>query len=126
MNLISNQKIAEVLQKDYQYLKTLYPQDQIFGIFTYGLVNYGLDEAEEDIQVKMYYLPTLEEMCTNIIFKDEMVIHNNHTINIKDIRLILDNILMQESSVMECFYSDNYIITPKFKKVYFKALKKLL
>ena len=118
MNKISKEKINKILKDDYKYLKTLYPQDQIFGLFTFGKVNYGFAEKVEDILVKMYYLPSLEEMCTSIEFKDEVVEYNNHQIIIKDIRLILDNILKQEGTTMECFFSENYIITPKFKTVY--------
>ena len=118
MNKISKEEINKILKDDYKYLKTLYPQDQIFGLFTFGKVNYGFAEKVEDILVKMYYLPSLEEMCTSIEFKDEVVEYNNHQIIIKDIRLILDNILKQEGTTMECFFSENYIITPKFKTVY--------
>ena len=118
MNKISKEEINKILKDDYKYLKTLYPQDQIFGLFTFGKVNYGFAEKVEDILVKMYYLPSLEEMCTSIEFKDEVIEYNNHHIIIKDIRLILDNILKQEGTTMECFFSENYIITPKFKTVY--------
>ena len=117
-NLISKKQIDQILRDDYKYLKTLFPQDQIFGVFTYGKVNYGFAEKIEDIKVKMYYLPSLEEICTSITFKDETIEYNNHTITIKDIRLILDNILNQEGTTMECFFTNNYIITPKFKTVY--------
>lgn len=118
MNKISKEEINKILKDDYKYLKTLYPQDQIFGLFTFGKVNYGFAEKVEDVLVKMYYLPSLEEMCTSIEFKDEVIEYNNHHIIIKDIRLILDNILKQEGTTMECFFSKNYIITPKFKTVY--------
>ena len=118
MNKISKEEINKILKDDYKYLKTLYPQDQIFGLFTFGKVNYGFAEKVEDILVKMYYLPSLEEMCTSIEFKDEVIEYNSHHIIIKDIRLILDNILKQEGTTMECFFSENYIITPKFKTVY--------
>lgn len=118
MNTISKAEIKKILKNDYKYLKTLYPQDQIFGVFTFGKVNYGFAEEISDLMVKMYYLPTLEEMCTSIEFKDEVIEYNNHHIIVKDIRLILDNILKQEGTTMECFFSENYIITPKFKTVY--------
>ena len=118
MNKISQTELNKILKDDYKYLKTLYPQDQIFGIFTFGKINYGFAENISDILVKMYYLPSLEEMCTSIEFKDEEIEYNNHKIIIKDIRLILDNILKQEGTTMECFFTNNYIITPKFKTVY--------
>lgn len=118
MNKISQTELNKILKDDYKYLKTLYPQDQIFGVFTFGKINYGFAESVSDIQVKMYYLPSLEEMCTSIEFKDEEIEYNNHKIIVKDIRLILDNILKQEGTTMECFFSENYIITPKFKTVY--------
>ena len=116
--MITNEQIKEILADDYNYLKTIYPQDRILGIFTYGKFNYGFAESIRDLQVKMYYIPSLEELCTNITFKDETVKYNQHTINVKDIRLILDNILNQENTAMECFFAENYIITPKFKTVY--------
>lgn len=122
MNKISNNEVEKILQDDYKYLQTLFPQDQIFGIFTYGDFNYGFAETIKDLKVKMYYLPTLEEMCTNLTLKDETIEYNNHIINIKDIRLILDNILKQEGTVMECFFAEYNIITPKFKKVYMDTI----
>lgn len=122
MNKISNDEVEKILQDDYKYLQTLFPQDQIFGIFTYGDFNYGFAETIKDLKVKMYYLPTLEEMCTNLVLKNETIEYNNHTINIKDIRLILDNILQQEGTVMECFFAKYNIITPKFKKVYIDTI----
>ena len=118
MNKISQTELNKILKDDYKYLKTLYPQDQIFGVFTFGKINYGFAESVSDIQVKMYYLPSLEEMCTSIEFKDEEIEYNNHKIIVKDIRLILDNILKQEGTTMECFFTNNHIITPKFKTVY--------
>ena len=60
MNKISNDEVEKILQDDYKYLQTLFPQDQIFGIFTYGDFNYGFAETIKDLKVKMYYLPTLE------------------------------------------------------------------
>lgn len=116
-NLLEN-KIKQILKDDYKYLKTLYKEDRILGLFTFGKLNYGFAEDISEIKVKMYYLPSLKEMCTETKWKDEVIEYNNHTINIKDIRLILQNIIEQEGTAMECFYSKHYIITPKFKTVF--------
>lgn len=118
MNSILNEKVQQILKDDYEYLKTLFPQDRILGLFTYGKVNYGFAEDISDICVKMYYLPDLEELCTSTIFINKIIKYNNHSIKITDIRLILDNILNQEGTTMECFFAENYIITPKFKTVF--------
>lgn len=118
MFLIADETIDNLLKEDYKYLKTIYKQDRILGLFTYGKLNYGFAESISEVQVKMYYLPSLEEMCTSTEWKDELIVYNGHTINIKDIRLILQNILDQEGTAMECFYSKHYIITPKFKTVF--------
>lgn len=118
MNLISDKQIMDLLKEDYEYLKSIYNQDRILGVFTYGKVNYGFAENISDIKVKMYYLPYLEEICTSINLKNEDIEYNGHMINIKDIRLILDNVLTQEGTTMECFFSEYNIITPKFKKVF--------
>lgn len=116
-NLLEN-KIKQILKDDYKYLKTLYKEDKILGLFTFGKLNYGFAEDISEIKVKMYYLPSLKEMCTETQWKDEIIEYNNHTINVKDIRLILQNIIEQEGTAMECFYSKHYIITPKFKTVF--------
>ena len=36
MNKISQTELNKILKDDYKYLKTLYPHDQIFGVFTFG------------------------------------------------------------------------------------------
>lgn len=122
MFLIADETINNLLKEDYKYLKTIYKQDRILGLFTYGKLNYGFAENISEVQVKMYYLPSLEEMCTSTEWKDEIIEYNNHTINIKDIRLILQNIIDQEGTSMECFYSKHYIITPKFKTVFIDSI----
>lgn len=118
MNKLSEKTIEQILKEDYKYLKTIYPQDRILGVFTYGYVNYGFCENISEIQIKMFYLPTLEEMCTEPEFKVDQVEHNGHIIEIRDIRIILEDILSQEGTTLECFFSDYTIITPKFKKVF--------
>ena len=115
---MTDKEIQKVLKEDYDYLKTIYPQDRILGVFTFGKATYGFVQNISDIQVKMYYLPSIEDICTQETFASYQIVYNNHTIDIKDIRLIIDNILQQEGTAMECFFSKNYIITPKFKKVF--------
>ncbi len=116
--MMTEKEIKTILKQDYNYVQTLYSQDRILGVFVFGKASCGLAESIKDIQVKAYYLPSLEDMCIRPELIDEGIEYNNHTIYIKDIRLILDNILNQESTTMECFFSKNYIITPKFKKVF--------
>lgn len=116
--MITEKEIKNILKQDYNYAKTLYSQDRILGAFVFGKASYGLAETVEDIQVKIYYLPSLEDMCIRPELIDTSFEYNNHEIHIKDIRLILDNILNQETTTMECFFAKNYIITPKFKKVF--------
>lgn len=115
---MNDKEIQELLEQDYEYLKTIYPQDRILGVFTFGIATYGFVENVSDIKVKMYYVPSLEDICTQSSFMEHQLEYNNHIIDIKDIRLIIDNILQQEGTAMECFFSKNYIITPKFKKVF--------
>ena len=59
MNKISNDEVEKILQDDYKYLQTLFPQDQIFGIFTYGDFNYGFAETIKDLKgsaITNYYI----------------------------------------------------------------------
>lgn len=115
---MTDKEIQTILEDDYKYLKTIYPQDRILGVFTFGKATYGFAQNISDINVKMYYLPSIEDICTQEKFVSHNIVYNQHHIDIKDIRLIIDNILQQEGTAMECFFSKNYIITPKFKKVF--------
>lgn len=65
MFALPNETINKLLKDDYKYLKTIYEQDRILGLFTYGKINYGFAENISEVKIKMYYLPSLEEMCTN-------------------------------------------------------------
>ena len=55
MNKLSEKTIEQILKEDYKYLKTIYPQDRILGVFTYGYVNYGFCENISEIQIKMFW-----------------------------------------------------------------------
>ena len=65
MFLIDDETVDNLLKEDYKYFNTIYKQDRILGLFTYGKLNYGFAENISEIKVKMYYLPSLEEMCTS-------------------------------------------------------------
>lgn len=118
MNKLTDGKIKNTLLEDYKYLKKIYNEDKILGVFTYGKVNYGFAEDINDMSVKMIYLPDFEELCYLTEPINTTIEYNNHFIKIIDIRLVLQDMLQQEPITMETFFSDYYIITPKFEKVF--------
>ena len=118
MNKLTDSKIKNILLEDYKHLKKIYNEDKILGVFTYGKVNYGFAEDTNDMSVKMIYLPGFEELCYLTEPINTTVEYNNHFIKVIDIRLVLQDMLQQEPITMETFFSDYYIITPKFEKVF--------
>ena len=66
MNKISNEEIMRYVRKHYDYLISLYDTNRILGVFAQGKVNFGFAEKIEDIQVVGCYIPTFEDLCTQL------------------------------------------------------------
>ena len=46
MNKISDEVINNVVQQHYDYIISKYDERKVFGVFTYGKVNYGFATRE--------------------------------------------------------------------------------
>ena len=74
MNKISDEVINNVVQQHYDYIISKYDERKIFGVFTYGKVNYGFATQEQDIKTVFLYVPSFEEMCINPIKNNEIMV----------------------------------------------------
>lgn len=124
MNRISDEKIMNYIQKQYDYLLSEYGSHRILGVFAQGRVNFGFAEKEQDIQVVGCYLPTFEELCSQ---RPEQAFHIQNEekdidIKLTDIRYILALARQQKESVLEAIFTEYCIINPNYQKIFIETI----
>ena len=112
MNKIKDEEIMQVLYEQEEYLKSIYDEKQILGIFVYGKANYGFAESVEDIKTVACYIPTFEEICCESYNVKIFYIKDNkdRQIRLCDMRLINMLARNQEQIIMETVFSNYYLI----------------
>lgn len=120
MNKISNEIIKSIIKQQYDYIIQKYDEKQIFGIFTYGKVNYGFATCEQDIRTAFLYVPSFEEMCIDPINLNDVPYLNFNNIQIKkiDARILYSRAIQQDRQIMEGLFSEYAIINPRYKKIF--------
>lgn len=121
MNKISNEIINNIIQQHYDYIINKYNEKKIFGVFTYGKVNYGFAIREQDIKTAFLYIPSFEEMCINPIKSDgqeEYVDYEGARIKKIDARILYTKAIQQDKNIMEGLFSEYSIINPRYKKIF--------
>lgn len=123
MNKIKDEEIIQTLQNQFKHLIEIFDERQIFGIFTYGRVNYGFAESIDDIKTMVIYVPSFEEMCTKpALLTEKYLLYNNKEIKKIDARLLYELALKQDKVVMEALFSDYRIINKRYEKVFKKHI----
>lgn len=120
MNKITNEEINNVIQQQYDYLTHKFDERQIFGIFTFGKVNYGFATCIQDIKTAFVYVPSFEEMCINPIDvnKNLQVDFNGVQIKQIDARILYTRAVQQDKNIMEGLFSEYSIINPRYRKIF--------
>ena len=122
--MINNKQIEDLLQDEMKFLCKIIPEKQVLGVFTHGLLNYGFAESENEIETLMLYIPTFEEMCISPTTDElEYINYKNRKIRKVDFRLLYNYMINQNSTIMEALFSDNYIINPRYSKVFKKYIQ---
>lgn len=124
MNKIKDEEIMQVLYEQEEYLKSIYDEKQILGIFVYGKANYGFAESIEDIKTVACYIPTFEEICCESYNVKIFYIKDNKDRQIRmcDMRLINMLARNQEQIIMETVFSNYCLINSRYKKVFNKYI----
>lgn len=125
MNFHSDKYIMEKINEHYEEAKTLFPEDQIVGIFCQGSPNYGLDTENSDIDTKLIVVPSVD----NIIFNKKPVstTHvraNDEHIDLKDIRLYIQTFRKQNLNFVEILFTKYKILNPKYERDWKTILEK--
>ena len=93
----------------------LYPKERIVALVLQGSQNYGLDDAESDVDTKLLLVPTLDEIIFNK--KPVSTTHvreNDEHIDAKDIRLYWQCFRKGNPNFVEVLFTDYYIVNPMY------------
>ena len=93
----------------------LYPRERIVALVLQGSQNYGLDDAESDVDTKLLLVPTLDEVIFNK--KPVSTTHvrdNDEHIDAKDIRLYWQCFRKGNPNFVEVLFTDYYIVNPMY------------
>ena len=115
MNFHSDEWIKENLERHYQEALTLFPKEQILGVFLQGSQNYGLDYEDSDIDTKAVIIPTLAEIASaQKPISTTHVLPNTEHIDLKDIRLMIGEFKKQNLNFLEILWTPYFIINPLY------------
>lgn len=117
MNKISDEEIMNHIQKQYNYLLSLYEPHQILGVFVQGMANFGFARSIDDIQIIGCYIPSFEELCAN---RPQVVeIEAKETaFPLTDIRLVLAMARQQKETVLQAVFTEYSIINPNYSHIF--------
>ena len=119
MNYHSNEWIMEHLQFHTNYVYEKFPLDTIIGVFLRGSQNYELDDENSDIDSILLCTPSINEICQGVSPKSETIIlPNNEHIDVKDIRVLGQQILKQSPQFMECLFTPYHYINPTYQEAW--------
>ena len=93
----------------------LYPRERIVALVLQGSQNYGLDDAESDVDTKLLLVPTLDEIIFNK--KPVSITHvrdNDEHIDAKDIRLYWQCFRKGNPNFVEVLFTDYYIVNSMY------------
>jgi hypothetical protein len=119
--VLDDKIIFNKLNEVYQDLLNYYNEKNIFGLFVTGNANYGLAESEDELQFVMAKLPTMRELCLT----EPEVYYDEHFSNVEvaDWRLLSYFGSSQNATMMQCFYTDYYIVNDRYKKYYHNSFR---
>ena len=111
---MSNFDLDKMLQEEYNKQVKTYGENRILGTFLIGIANYGYAELEEEVKFITIYLPSFEELCLGDLSHNK--VFDNHNI-IYDLRKGY-NAAADYGQILEVLFSNNYIITQKYKELF--------
>lgn len=117
-----NEAIFKRIKEHYNYLKQNYSNYNVIYLGLQGSQNYELDtytaEYQSDVDTKAIIVPSLKDIaCNKQPVSTTIVLPNNEHIDVKDIRLMMDNFKKQNINFIEILFTEFRIINPEYKDI---------
>lgn len=114
------QQIFKRLSTNYNWLKKNYPEYNCIYFALQGSQNYNLDmytdDYMSDVDSKAIIVPNLEDIVNNTTpISTTLVLPNNEHIDVKDIRLMVENFKKQNINFLEILFTKYRIINKTYK-----------
>lgn len=107
------------LQEHYEEVKTLFPEERIIGVFLRGSQNYELDYNNSDVDSVCVIAPNLEDfvLSKKMVSKTHERANKEH-IELKDVRLIAQAFMKQNSAWVEILFTKYKIVNPIYEPLW--------
>lgn len=93
---------------------------EVVGVFLQGSQNYNLDYEDSDIDTKAIIIPCFKDFLFNkkqVSTTIELDITREH-IDVKDIKLMFENIKKQNINFVEILFTEYYYLNPKYEEFF--------
>ena len=113
------------LQEHYEEAKTLFPEEKIIGVFLRGSQNYELDYDSSDVDSVCVVAPNLKDfvLSKKMVSKTHERANNEH-IELKDVRLITQAFIKQNSAWVEILFTKYKIVNPIYEPLWNMLVEK--
>ena len=119
MNFHTDNEIMEQVNNHLNEAKKIFNETNIIGIFYHGSGNYGLDYESSDVDTKLAITPTLGDICkAKQPISTTKILKNNEHIDLKDIRLLIQNFEKQNLAFIEILFTKYKILNPDYKEIW--------
>lgn len=100
------------------YFKEEYGEMRLLGMSTYGLINYGLAETIEEIDMEVFYIPTFEELVCGDRFVENNISYEGVSIKFTDIRKLTHTPDIAGITAIEGLYTPYYLMNPRYEHIF--------
>lgn len=116
---MTDMELTARLYEHWEDALKLYPKERIVALVLQGSQNYGLSDAESDVDTKLLLVPTLNE----IIFNKQPVStthlrENDEHIDAKDVRLYWQCFKKGNPNFVEILFTNYYIVNPMYEDLW--------
>lgn len=119
MKYLTDESIQNRVQEHYNELKKIIPEERIVGVFLQGSQNYGCHYAGSDVDTKAIVLPHFEDFVLgNKPLSTTYVLDNDEHIDIKDVRVMFENIKKQNVNFVEILFTKYNVMNPMYEKLF--------
>lgn len=115
--MTKHEKIMKRLKEDYDLLES--KGYEVFCVSLIGSQNYLLDTEESDIDTKAMIIPNFNNVVLGKKMKSfKIELPSTEQIDVKDFRLMFQNLLKMNINYLEILFTDYYIVNPKYQNQY--------
>jgi predicted nucleotidyltransferase len=112
--------INTALKEHFEYVKERanLDENQYIGIFLYGSQNYGVATENSDIDTKLIYVPTLEQLLNNSDKTKTYELENGEHCELMSISHLVKNFRKQNINFLEILYTPYHLLYANYADIY--------